>query len=85
MNLNDARRIATEVVAATDSTLRVVSVATAGEGSNYTEIMLAVANCHAEPCRLSIGVERDTSETMFREAVREQVRLHVRDRESAAG
>jgi hypothetical protein len=84
LNLNDARRIATEVVAATHSSLRVVG-ATAGEGgSNYTEIMLLVANCHAEPCRLSIGVERDVSEAAFREAVGEQVRKHLQNRESAA-
>ena len=83
LNLNDARRIATEVVAATHSSLRVVG-ATAGEGgSNYTEIMLLVSNCHAEPCRLSIGVERDVSEAAFRVAVDEQVRQHLRDRKSA--
>lgn len=83
LNLNDARRIATEVVEATHSSLRVVG-ATAGEGgSNYTEIMLLVSNCHAEPCRLSIGVERDVSEAAFREAVGEQVRQHLLDRKSA--
>ena len=83
LNLNDARRIAAEVVEATHSPLRVVG-ATAGEGgSNYTEIMLLVSNCHAEPCRLSIGVERDVSEAAFREAVGEQVRQHLLDRKSA--
>ena len=45
--------------------------------------MLSVANCHAEPCRLSIGVERDVSELAFREAVGEQVQRHIRDRQSA--
>ena len=79
LNLNDARRIATEVVEATDSSLRVVGAATAEGGSNYTEIMLSVANCHAEPCRVSIGVERDVSEMALREAVGEQVRRHIRE------
>lgn len=83
LNLNDARRIATEVVAATNSSLRVVGAATQG-GSNYTEIMVSVVNCHAEPCRLSIGVERDMSEAAFRKAVGDQVRRHLRERESAA-
>jgi hypothetical protein len=85
LNLNDARRIATEVVEATDPSLRVVGAASAEGGSNYTEIMLSVANCHAEPCRLSIGVERDVSELAFREAFGEQVRRHIHDRELAAG
>ena len=84
LNLNDVRRIATEVVEATESSLRVVGAATSEGGSNYTEIMLSVENCHAEPCRLSIGVDRDVSEAAFREAVGEQVRQHLRDRESAA-
>ena len=84
LNLNDARRIATEVVEATDRSLRVVGAAPAEGGSNYTEIMLSVTNCHTEPCRLSIGVERDVSELAFREAVGEQVRRHLRDRELAA-
>jgi len=83
LNLNDIRRIATEVVDATDSSLRVVGAATEG-GSNYTEIMLLVENCHAEPCRLSIGVKRDMSEAAFREAVGEQVRQHIRKLKSAA-
>ena len=83
MNLNDARRIATEVVERTDPSLRVVG-ATAEGGANYTEIMLTIANCHAEPCRISIGVERDVPEAAFREAVGEQVRQHLRERESAA-
>jgi hypothetical protein len=84
LNLNDVRRIATEVVEATDSSLRVVGAATAEGGSNYTEIMLSVTNCHAEPCRLSIGVEREMSEAAFRKAVGEQVRLHIHNRETAA-
>lgn len=83
LDLYDARRIATEVVEATDSSLRVVGAATAAGGSNYTEIILSVVNCHAEPCRLSIGVERDVSEAAFREAVGEQLRRHIRERESA--
>ena len=82
LNLNDVRRIATEVVEATDPSLRVVGAATGEGGSNYTEIMVSVVNCHAEPCRLSIGVERDASEAALREAVGEQVRRHIRDRES---
>ena len=84
LDLHDARRIATEVVEATDSSLRVVGAATAEGGSNYTEIMISVANCHKEPCRLSIGVERDVSEAAFREAVGEQVRRHIVSRELAA-
>jgi len=85
LDLINARRLATEVVEATDTSLKVVGAVTAEGGSNYTEIMLSIANCHDEPCRISIGVERDVSEAAFREAVGEQVRRHIRDREAAAG
>ena len=36
-------------------------------GSGYAEVS-AFANCDAEPCRLSLGVQRDVSETTFRTA-----------------
>jgi hypothetical protein len=39
--------------------------------------MVTIANCHAEPCRLSIGVQRDVSEPAFRAAFREVVERHV--------
>ena len=83
LDLINARRLATEVVEATDTSLRVVGAMPGEGGSNYTEIMVSIANCHAEPCRISIGVERDVSEADFREAVGEQVRRHIRDRDSA--
>jgi hypothetical protein len=84
IDLNDARRIATEVVELEDPSLRVVG-ATAEGGSNYTEIMLMIRNCHAEPCRILLGIERNMSEAAFREAVGEQIRRHLRERKSAAG
>ena len=63
----ETRRIAAEVLAADHPALRVVGVKTEG-GSGYAEVIVIVANCHAEPCRLSLGVQRDVSETTFRTA-----------------
>jgi hypothetical protein len=83
MDLNNARRIATEVVLSGHPSLNVVGVSPASEGSNYTEIILSVENCHMEPCRISIGVQRDVSESTFRAAVEEQLREHVRVRQPA--
>jgi hypothetical protein len=84
LDLNEVRRIATEVVEATDPSLRVVGAATAQGGSNYTEIVLSVANCHVEPCRMSLGVGRDASEAAFRKAVADQLREHLRERQTTA-
>jgi hypothetical protein len=40
------------VLAADHPALHVVGVKTEG-GSNYAKVIVIVANCHAEPCRLS--------------------------------
>jgi len=76
VDLQTARRIAAEVVAAEHPSLRVAG-ATISEGSNYSEIIVTVTNCHAEPCRILIGVSRDMSEPAFRMHVGEQLRRHV--------
>jgi hypothetical protein len=76
LSLEETRRIAVEVLEVDHPALRVVGVNTQG-GSGYAEVMVTVANCHAEPCRLSIGVQRDVSEAAFRDAFRESIRSHV--------
>ena len=60
LTVEETRRIAAEVLAADHPALRVVGVKTEG-GSSYIEVIVVVANRHAEPCRLSIGVQRDES------------------------
>ena len=76
LTVEETHRIAAEVLAADHPALRVVGVKTEG-GSGYAEVIVVVANCHAEPCRLSLGVQRDVSETTFRTAFKQTVRRHV--------
>jgi hypothetical protein len=76
LTVEETRRIATEVLAADHPALRVVGVKTEG-GSDYAEIMVMVQNCHIEPCRLSLGVQRGMSEPAFRAAFRQAVNSHV--------
>ena len=78
LTLEETRRIATEVLEVDHPKLRVVGVNTQG-GSGYAEVIVTVANCHAEPCRLSIGVQRDVSETTFRTAFKRTIGSHVGD------
>lgn len=82
LSLDEARRIAAEVVNSNHPSLRVVG-ATAEGGSSYTEIILTNARCHAEPCRMSIGVPRDVSEADFRADISEHIRRYDPDRESS--
>jgi hypothetical protein len=84
MDLKNARRIASDIVRADHPSLKVVGVAAASSGAKYTEIVLSIANCHAEPCRITIGVQRDVPEATFRAAVEQQLREHVRELETAA-
>ena len=76
LTVEETRRIAAEVLEADHPTLHIVGVKTEG-GSDYAEVIVVVANCHAEPCRLSIGVQRDVSELKFRNAFRRTVGRHV--------
>jgi hypothetical protein len=77
LGLNETRRIAAEVLEADHPSLHLVGVATEG-GSSYAEIIVTIANCHEEPCRLSIGVQRDLSEAAFRREFSDSIRSHVR-------
>jgi hypothetical protein len=40
-------------------------------------VIVTVANCHLEPCRLSIGIQRDVSEAAFRDAFDQTVKRHL--------
>ena len=80
LTVEETRRIAAEVLEADHPALRVVGVKTEG-GSGYAEVIVVVANCHAEPCRLSIGVQRDVSELKFRNAFRRTIDRHVKKSE----
>jgi hypothetical protein len=76
LSTEETRRIAVEVLASEYPKLHLVGVKTEG-GSNYAEIIVTIANCHTEPCRLSIGVQRNVSESAFRTAFGETVHRHV--------
>ena len=76
LTAEEMRRIAAEVLEVDHPALRVVGVKTEA-GSGYAEVIVTVANCHAEPCRLSIGVQRDVSEAAFRTVFRQAVDRHV--------
>lgn len=76
LSVEETRRIAVEVLAADHPALHVVGVKTE-PGSGYAEVIVTVANCHLEPCRLSIGIQRDVSEAAFRDAFDQTVKRHL--------
>lgn len=76
LSVEETRRIAVEVLAADHPALQVVGVKTEA-GSAYAEVLVTIANCHPEPCRLEIGIHRDVSESAFRAAFDETVKRHL--------
>jgi hypothetical protein len=48
-------------------------------GSSYTEVILSLRGCEAEPCRLMIGVSRNASEGECRETVKRRLEEHLAD------
>jgi hypothetical protein len=78
LTLAEARRIAGEVIAKEHPGVELLGLTTAGGGSRYTEVILGIRGCHAEPCQVVVGVSRGTSEQAFRREVRERVQEHLR-------
>ena len=76
LTLPEVQRIAAEVAAEHDSTFEVA--VSRGQGdSAYTELILTLTGCSAEPCQMLIGVERDVSEVVVRTVVEEHLREHL--------
>jgi hypothetical protein len=83
MTVSDITRIAIDVARSQSPDLRVAGVTLAGEG-NYTEVIVDIAGCRAEPCRLSVGVFRDASEDTVRREIAQQLERHVREHRDAS-
>jgi hypothetical protein len=79
LSLEDVRRIADEVIRQENPAMKVVAATTAEGGSDYTEIIVTVLGCHTEPCRLMLGMNRQVSEPVFRRAVAEKFRQHLKE------
>ena len=76
LSLTDVRRIVSEVAREQTPNLEVVAARADGD-SSYTEVILKVRGCAAEPCQIVMGVSRGASESEFRETVREQLEEHL--------
>lgn len=84
LTLKEVRRIASEVAQQENPALEVISATSSGDLSAYTEVMLTIRGCRAEPCRLMIGVSRNASEAEFRHAVADRLRAHAAEHQPVA-
>jgi hypothetical protein len=77
LSLTDVQRIATDVAKAQDPPLEVIGVTSAEGATAYAEVLLTVRGCQVEPCRVLVGVSRNTSEPDCRRSVNERLRQHI--------
>ena len=82
--LTEVRRIASDVARQQNPALEVISATSADGDSGYTEVMLTVRGCRAEPCLLMIGVSRNASEAELRQAVIDRLRVHAAEHQAVA-
>ena len=68
------RVVAAEVAREHYANLEVVGVRADGE---YAEIHLVKDGCQIEPCRVTVGVFRDTEPEALRQAIEDALRRHV--------
>jgi hypothetical protein len=78
LNNTDVTRIATEAARQLSPRLHVVGVTSgsAGDG-DYAEVLVDITECRDEPCRLSLGVFRNTSETRLHDEIARKLRRRL--------
>ena len=76
LNITDVTRIATEAARQLSPRLHVVGVTGAGDG-DYAEVVVDIDECRKEPCRLSLGVFRNTSASMLRHEIADKLRTRL--------
>jgi hypothetical protein len=78
LNMTDVTRIATEAAGQLSPRLRVVGVTHGAADGDYAEVVVDVVEGHKEPCRLSLGVFRNTSASVLRHEIADKLRMRLR-------
>ena len=78
LNMTDVTRIATEAAGQLSPRLRVVGVTRGAADGDYAEVVVDVVGGHKEPCRLSLGVFRNTSASVLRHEITDKLRMRLR-------
>lgn len=78
LSIDELTRIATEAARDLSPQLHVSGVNLSG-GSGYSEVLVTIHGCRAEPCQISVGVFRDVAETTLRQDLVAALRRHLAD------
>ena len=76
LNLDDIRRITLDVIAVGALPLSVLGIVNGSGDSAYTEVLIHIRGCHAEPCQIALGVFRTTRESDLRREIAEKLHEH---------
>ena len=79
LSVTEVAEIASEAARMQSSNLRVTGVTLGNGDGDYAEVIIDLAECRTEPCRLSVGIFRSASRETVREEIAEHLRQHVRE------
>jgi hypothetical protein len=77
LNMRDVTRIATEAAGELSPRLRVIGVTRGAADGDYAEVVVDVVEGLKEPCRLSLGVFRNTSPSVLRHEITDKLRTRL--------
>jgi hypothetical protein len=77
-NASDVTRIATEAAHELSPRLQVVGVMFGQRSGDYTEILIDIEGCQNEPCRVSVGVFRNATESELHDEIAENLQRRVK-------
>jgi hypothetical protein len=77
LSVTAVSRIATEAALSLSPRLHIVGVTGGAGNGNYVEVIVDITECRQEPCRLSLGVLRNTSESALRLEIADRLQRDV--------
>jgi hypothetical protein len=76
LTLEQIRMLVEDTAAALRIPMQVVGATAGGHDSDYVEVLVSIADCTREPCRLVVGIDRGGSDSDVRRAVEARLREH---------
>lgn len=77
LNVTDVTRIATQAAREESASLQVLGVMLGSGEGTYAEVLIDIGGCQEEPCRLSVGVFRSSTEAAMHAQLVEKIRGHL--------
>ena len=76
LSVFEVTRIANAAAAETSPDLEVVGVTFGDTDGGYVELLINITGCHADPCRIQLGVFRNAGPDALRAEIMQKLREH---------